>query len=218
MARSKNKTCLAILRGILGEYGGEYEFAQLIHRSTSWVKHASAGRIPLPIETAVGISRETGVCPEWLSQSDTTQAPVARGGKERFDVAYFREYRARLENSGGSLTDPLTKAATVVLPEAYQKLAGVLHGWSTSAQNVDRACEALMMLIRDFEWRARHHWSEAESARSSQETLQDPGFRIFYQRTLRSALKSLNYPSERDGLGPATKNGPGLTPRHDAHS
>lgn len=71
MAKSQNKTCLSILRSIIGSVsGGEARFAKTIGRSRSWVKKASAGIIPISEDAAVRISHETGVCYNWLLKND----------------------------------------------------------------------------------------------------------------------------------------------------
>ncbi|MFA6176374.1 MAG: hypothetical protein WC765_07335 [Phycisphaerae bacterium] len=77
MALPKHKTCLSVLRSILGPIsGGEKRFADLIGRSTSWLKKASCGQIPLTDEAAFRISFETGVSEKWLKDGDPTVPPT----------------------------------------------------------------------------------------------------------------------------------------------
>jgi hypothetical protein len=77
MAKSQNKTCLSILRSILGPVaGGEARFAKTICRSQSWIKKASAGIIPLSEDAAIRISHETGVSHNWLLANNPTLPPV----------------------------------------------------------------------------------------------------------------------------------------------
>lgn len=72
MAKSRKKTCLAVLRSMLGEYGSEGHFAKMISKSPSWVRKASAGIIPISEDAAMRISYETGVSFGWLLQNDVT--------------------------------------------------------------------------------------------------------------------------------------------------
>jgi hypothetical protein len=74
MALPKHKTCLSILRSILGPgAGNESRFAEKIGRSTSWLKKASCGQISLTRDAALTIAYETGVNMKWLLDGDTTK-------------------------------------------------------------------------------------------------------------------------------------------------
>ena len=82
MALPKHKTCLSILRSILGSgAGNEAHFAKKIGRSTSWLKKASCGQIVLTHDAAVRIGYETGISVRWLLDTDTTKPPVDKDGK-----------------------------------------------------------------------------------------------------------------------------------------
>ncbi|MEI8285489.1 MAG: hypothetical protein WCG52_10925 [bacterium] len=77
MALPQHKTCLSILRSILGPVaGGEARFAKTIGRSKSWIKKASAGIIQLSEDAAIRISHETGVSYNWLLVNDPNIPPV----------------------------------------------------------------------------------------------------------------------------------------------
>lgn len=98
MAKSQNKTCLSILRSIIGPVsGGEARFAKTIGRSRSWVKKASAGIIPISEDAAVRISHETGVSHSWLFANDPTADPVCLTediGPWNLDPANYRDHPA----------------------------------------------------------------------------------------------------------------------------
>ena len=76
MALPQHKTTLSILRSVLGPAGNEARFANKIGRSTSWLRKACCGQIPLMRNAAVLIAYETGVSLNWLLNNDTTKAPV----------------------------------------------------------------------------------------------------------------------------------------------
>jgi hypothetical protein len=80
MAKSLQKTTLAILRHTLGVHGHESRFARRIRRSPSWVKQASSGHLPLTRSVAIVVAYETGVSFEWLMTGDPTQPPVDMQG------------------------------------------------------------------------------------------------------------------------------------------
>jgi hypothetical protein len=81
MALPKHKTCLSILRSIIGSgAGNEKTFADKIGRSTSWLKKASCGQVALTQNAAVRIGRETGVSFRWLLDNDTTKQAVDNNG------------------------------------------------------------------------------------------------------------------------------------------
>lgn len=82
MAKPQHKTCLSILRTLLGPGAGNEEyFAKKIGRSVSWLKKASCGQIPLTEDAAIRISYETGISVPWLFKGDTTKEPVDIDGK-----------------------------------------------------------------------------------------------------------------------------------------
>ena len=77
MALPQHKTCLSILRSILGPgAGNEARFAKKIGRSISWLTKASCGQIPLTEDAAVRIGYETGINVRWLMAGDATKPPV----------------------------------------------------------------------------------------------------------------------------------------------
>lgn len=82
MALPQHKTTLSILRSILGPgAGGEVRFANKIGRSTSWLRKACCGQIPLMREAALSIFYETGISLKWLMDGDTAKPPVDHDGK-----------------------------------------------------------------------------------------------------------------------------------------
>lgn len=95
MALPQHKTCLSILRSILGPgAGGEARFAEKIGRSTSWLKKASCGQIPLMRDAAILIAYETGVSLQWLVANDTTKPPLDRLGNP-FTLESYAAHRVR---------------------------------------------------------------------------------------------------------------------------
>jgi hypothetical protein len=82
MALPQHKTCLSILRSILGPgAGNEARFAEKIGRSASWLKKASCGQIVLTNDAAVRIAYETGISARWLLAGDTAKPPADKDGK-----------------------------------------------------------------------------------------------------------------------------------------
>jgi hypothetical protein len=81
MALPKHKTCLSILRSILGPgAGNEARFAKKIARSASWLKKASCGQIPLSRDAALSITYATGVSMKWLLDADISKPAVQTDG------------------------------------------------------------------------------------------------------------------------------------------
>ena len=98
MALPKHKTCLSILRSILGPgAGGEVRFAEKIGRSTSWLKKASCGQIPITKDTAVRIAYETGVSAKWLMADDPAKPAVDQHGK-KYSAKTYAAHRDILQN------------------------------------------------------------------------------------------------------------------------
>jgi transcriptional regulator with XRE-family HTH domain len=94
MAKPKHKTCLSILRTVIGSGGGnEASFAQKIGMSRSWLTKASCGQIGLTKDTALRIAYETGISPGWLMRGDTSQPPIDRGG-DLFTNSTYENHRA----------------------------------------------------------------------------------------------------------------------------
>jgi hypothetical protein len=82
MAKLQNKTCVSVLRSILGiDLANVASFAQHIGKSESWLKKASAGIIQLNRRTASAIAYETGVSLDWLLAGDTSKPPVDSDGR-----------------------------------------------------------------------------------------------------------------------------------------
>ncbi len=111
MARSKRKTTLAVLRGILGPvHGQERHFARLAGRSVSWVKKASAGIVPLSEGTARVLETETGVSFQWLLGA-ATRPPISHGlAAEPYTHEYFDWYRSEMKSGS-----PITQSAFSLL-------------------------------------------------------------------------------------------------------
>jgi hypothetical protein len=83
MATSQLKTPLSVLRKILGkDYGSEAAIAQKISKSTSWVRKASCGQIPIYRETARAISEYTGIDVDWIMDGNAANPPVDINGED----------------------------------------------------------------------------------------------------------------------------------------
>jgi hypothetical protein len=92
MANLKKKTCLSILRSIIGpELGSEEALAKKIGRSVSWLKQASSGHLPLTPKTASAIAYETGVSLNWLLVGNTSAPPVDSDGMPYTFESYARQ-------------------------------------------------------------------------------------------------------------------------------
>jgi hypothetical protein len=98
MALPQHKTTLSILRSILGPgAGGEVRFADKIGRSTSWLRKACCGQIPLMREAALSIVYETGIGLKWLMDGDTAKPPVDADGKPYTVESYARHRSVQRE-------------------------------------------------------------------------------------------------------------------------
>lgn len=109
MALPQHKTCLSILRSILGPgAGNEACFAKKIGRSISWLTKASCGQIPLSEDAAVRIGYETGINVRWLLVGDITKPPVDRDRKpytlETY-VAHWEVTRDGYDASDAAISD-----------------------------------------------------------------------------------------------------------------
>jgi hypothetical protein len=99
MALPQHKTTLSVLRSIIGirSERSESEFATAIGRSTSWMKKASCGDIPLTSTVAKAIAYETGISSSWLLANDPTAPPTDRKG-ETYTLETYAEHRG-LDNN-----------------------------------------------------------------------------------------------------------------------
>lgn len=92
MANPQHKTCLSVLRSVIGSAAGnEARFAEKIGRSASWLKKASCGQIPLTKDIALRIAYETGISMRWLMQGNTSKTPVDKDDKT-FTKATYENY------------------------------------------------------------------------------------------------------------------------------
>lgn len=99
MASPQHKTCLSILRSIIGSVsGGEARFAKTIGRSRSWLKKASAGIIPISDDAAIRISYETGVAVQWLLEGNPKKHAVDKHG-DHYTKAIFENHRVFMSES-----------------------------------------------------------------------------------------------------------------------
>lgn len=90
--KSRNKTALAVLRGIAGhEFGNDAEFAKLIGRSRSWLKKAQCGRMAMTWFSAEKISDATGVKYDWIFKNDPSVPPVSHDNQP-YNHDYFLQY------------------------------------------------------------------------------------------------------------------------------
>jgi transcriptional regulator with XRE-family HTH domain len=118
MAASQLKTPLSVLRKILGkDYGGEDAIAQKIGKSTSWVRKASCGQIPIYRETARAISEYTGIDVDWIMDGNAASPAVDINGDKYF-FETFKRIPKRKENN---MAD-----AIVMLAEAINKLTNAI--------------------------------------------------------------------------------------------
>jgi hypothetical protein len=96
MSKPQHKTCLSVLRSIIGpKWGQEARFAKLINRSTSWLKKASSGLAPLTEDAAVRIAHETGVAVWWLLAGNPSTPAVAYN-REPYTKAHYERRRIEL--------------------------------------------------------------------------------------------------------------------------
>jgi hypothetical protein len=101
MSKPQHKTCLSILRSILGPaYGQEARFAKLINRSPSWLKKASSGIAPLTEDAAVRIAHETGVAVWWLLAGNPSTPAVAYN-REPYTKSFYERRRIELREQRG---------------------------------------------------------------------------------------------------------------------
>jgi len=198
MAHSKSKTCIAVLRAHLGEWGKESPFAALVHRSTSWVKHASAGLTPLTREMAIQISFETGVCPEWLASADISKPPIAANAGEPFDAAYFQRHRQSIKASNPSLNDPYIPIATELLPSCFLRIARAIYRPGRRHLGPQDASKDLEELVRRFEVNMCGSAPDDREQGRSEANIRD-----FCRLALRSSLSRLNVSAEVKAKGPA---------------
>jgi hypothetical protein len=98
MALPKHKTCLSILRSLIGSGSrNEKHFAEKIGRSPSWVKQASSGHLPLTKDAAVRIAYETGVSVRWLINGDTSAPALNMDGKP-YTESFYENYRVSMRD------------------------------------------------------------------------------------------------------------------------
>jgi hypothetical protein len=103
MALPQHKTCLSVLRTILGPAGGESRFAQKIGRSVSWLKKASCGQIPLTRDASLAIVYATGASLKWLMDGDASKPCLDTDGKI-FTLETYAAKRSR-DSEGMDLDD-----------------------------------------------------------------------------------------------------------------
>jgi hypothetical protein len=123
MALPQHKTCLSILRSILGPgAGSEARFAEKIGRSRSWLKKASCGQIPLTRDAAIAIAYETGANMKWLLDGDTTK-PLLDSEGNTYTLETYANYRKQdLEKRDWEDVDFARNEMTMCL----HKLLGIL--------------------------------------------------------------------------------------------
>jgi transcriptional regulator with XRE-family HTH domain len=94
MRPSSKRTTVAVLREILGL--SVEELAGLIGKSVPTVQSLESGRLKLSQETAVEISKKTGVSLKWLLDGKTRLEPYYDDGSgpKPYDLNIFEELRA----------------------------------------------------------------------------------------------------------------------------
>ena len=108
MALPQHKTTLSILRSILGPAGSEARFADKIGRSTSWLRKACCGQIPLMREAALSIVYETGISLKWLMDGDTAKPPVDAFGLP-YTLETYAHHNAQQSNGVDRLNDAFAR-------------------------------------------------------------------------------------------------------------
>jgi transcriptional regulator with XRE-family HTH domain len=120
MAKLKRKSCLSVLRAILGpELASEEPLAKKIGMSVAWVKQASSGRISLSLKTASAIAYETGVSLDWLLAGNTSAPPVDSDGRPYTLESYARQRdknnRAATSGTDAKLDSEIADSLTLLL-------------------------------------------------------------------------------------------------------
>ena len=131
MALPQHKTCLSVLRTILGPAGNESRFAQKIGRSVSWLKKASCGQIALTRDAALAITYATGASLKWLMDGDATKPCVDTDGKI-FTIETYAAKRSR-DSEGMDLDDYAV---------AQQESVGCFHSLLRSLKSAGQANKA----------------------------------------------------------------------------
>lgn len=88
MARSKQTTCLAVLRALTGM--NPARFGETIGRSVSWVTKVESGFRSLPLDVARIIASKTGVSLAWLTAGDAS-APCIDALGRPYTIHSWRE-------------------------------------------------------------------------------------------------------------------------------
>ena len=148
MAKSKRKSCLAVLREILGVEGKIEHFAAMIGKSTSWVDSASGNRIPLTREAVVQIGFVTGVNPEWLLSGDVNSTPTLMNSSVAFTREEFLRHYKDLKAYSPRLCDPFFAAAVEKIPRALLLILDALYAARQNLSHVDYILEQLEGLAR----------------------------------------------------------------------
>jgi transcriptional regulator with XRE-family HTH domain len=94
MRPSSKRTTVAVLREILGL--SVEEFAALIGKSVPTIRSLESSRLKLGEETAVEISKKTGVSLKWLLDGKPELEPYYESGSapKPYDLSVFEELRA----------------------------------------------------------------------------------------------------------------------------
>jgi plasmid maintenance system antidote protein VapI len=122
MALPKHKTCLSILRSLIGSGSrNEKHFAEKIGRSPSWVKQASSGHLPLTKDAAVRIAYETGVSVRWLINGDTSAPALNMDGKP-YTESFYENYRVSMRDGFDDEDSSISKT----------EMVGLIHSLITS--------------------------------------------------------------------------------------
>lgn len=149
MAKSKYITALSVLRSHLGEYKNEVKFGALIGKSESWTKKVCCKRIHINRDTALRISLETGVCPEWLLANNTQVPPKTVFGGE-YTAGTFEEYRKTLKASKPTMVDALLAVGGDVLPELMFQISKHYHTHRTSSETVGNITAYLQSMMTEL--------------------------------------------------------------------
>jgi hypothetical protein len=122
MALPKHKTCLSILRSLIGSGSrNEKHFAEKLGRSASWVKKASCGQIPLTKDAAVRIAYETGVSVRWLINGDTSAPALDMDGKP-YTESFYEKHRVSMRDGFDDEDSSISK----------NEMVGLIHSLITT--------------------------------------------------------------------------------------
>ena len=197
MALPQHKTCLSVLRTILGPAGNESRFAQKIGRSVSWLKKASCGQIALTRDAALAITYATGASLKWLMDGDATKPCVDTDGKI-FTIETYAAKRSR-DSEGVDLDDYAV---------AQQESVGSFHSLLRSLKSAGQANKAGLFSFH------LGQFADSMAERFGHADILGDKSALFFCETLASvvaewdAVNSTNYTLVKSSVSTRQKNQP----------